>query len=240
VRSLAPPLLGLVAVLALAAFAGRPAARWVLSRADRSSSPAGPVSAAVVILLASAALTQALGLEAVFGAFVGGAVIGASPDFDLARLAPLRTFALSVLAPIFFATAGLRMDLTLLGRPQVLAVALVVLLVAIAGKFIGAFLGALARRLTRWEALALGAGMNARGVIEVIVATVGLRLGVISTAGYTTVIFVAIVTSLMAPPILRWAMRRVVDSPEEAAGASARARFAGGSEVAPTGRVTVR
>jgi Kef-type K+ transport system membrane component KefB len=89
--------------------------------------------------------------------------------------------------------------------------AFVVLAVAI----LGAFLGALLSRLNRWEALALGTGMNARGVVEVVVAMVGLRLGVLNTDTYTIIVLVAIVTSLMAPPILRYAMRRVEETAEE-------------------------
>jgi Kef-type K+ transport system membrane component KefB len=122
---------------------------------------------------------------------------------------------LAVFAPLFFATAGLRMDLTALARPVVLLAGVALLVVAVAGKFAGAFIGALSSRLSRWEALALGAGMNARGVVQVVVATVGLRLGVLDTATYTIVILVAIATSVMAPPILRWAMGRVERTAEE-------------------------
>jgi Kef-type K+ transport system membrane component KefB len=106
------------------------------------------------------------------------------------------------------------MDLTALARPTVLGAAAAVLAVAVAGKFGGAFIGARLSRLNRWEALALGAGMNSRGVVEVIVAMTGLRLGVLNTETYTIVVLVAIVTSLMAPPILRYAMAHV----EETAG----------------------
>src|SRR6266511_226084 len=113
------------------------------------------------------------------------------------------------------ATAGLRMDLTALARPAVAVTAVAVLAVAIAGKFVGAYTGARLSRLSPWEGLALGAGMNARGVIEVIVALIGLRLGVLNTATYTIVVLVAIVTSLMAPPLLRLAMARVASNEDE-------------------------
>lgn len=86
---------------------------------------------------------------------------------------------------------------------------------AIAGKFIGAYAGARLSRLGRWEALAIGAGMNSRGVIEIIIAMVGLRLGVLSPEMYTIVVLVAIVTSLMAPPLLRVTMARVEHTAEE-------------------------
>ncbi|MEU1725622.1 cation:proton antiporter [Nonomuraea sp. NPDC005692] len=205
----------LAALVPFALWVGRPLVRWTMRAATRSDEPGPAVAVAVVLVLLAAAGTHALGLEAILGAFVCGALIGRSGHADAAWLAPLRTIVLSVLAPLFFATAGLRMDLTLLARPDVLAAAGAVLGVAIVGKFLGAYLGALLSRLSAWEAFALGAGMNARGVIEVIVAMVGLRIGIIDTAMYTIVIVVAIVTSLMAPPILRVAMRRVELTAEE-------------------------
>jgi Kef-type K+ transport system membrane component KefB len=107
------------------------------------------------------------------------------------------------------------MDLTGLGEPSVALSAVAVLAVAIVGKFAGAYLGARLSRLSNWEGLALGAGMNARGVVEVIVAMTGLRLGVLNTDTYTIVVLVAIVTSLMAPPVLRRAMARIVQNDEE-------------------------
>ena len=131
---------------------------------------------------------------------------GTLPDLSIT---PLRTFVLAVLAPIYFAQAGLRMDLRLLADPDIALAGLTVLVVAIVGKFAGAYLGARLSTLSRWEALAIGAGLNARGVIEVIIATIGVQLGVLNTASYTIVVLVALVTSLMAPPILRFAMVRV-------------------------------
>lgn len=112
-------------------------------------------------------------------------------------------------------TAGLRMDLTELGRPAVLGAALAVLALAIVGKFIGAYAGARSGRLSHWEGLAIGAGLNARGVIEVIVAMVGIQLGVLSTATYTIVVLVAIITSLVAPPLLRLATGKITVTDSE-------------------------
>lgn len=208
--------LGHTALLVLVAVTiGRPLVRWVMSWANGCAETGPPIAAATLIVLLSAAAAQALGMEAVFGALVGGALIGSVGAAGLSRLAPLRSVVLAVFAPLFFATAGLRIDLTALRHPTVFVTAVVVILVAILGKFVGAFLGALVGRMSRWEALALGAGMNARGVIEVVIATVGLRLGVLTTDTYTIVILVAIVTSVMAPPILGFAMRHVEQTAEE-------------------------
>ncbi|HEU4946130.1 MAG TPA: cation:proton antiporter [Kribbella sp.] len=205
----------LAGVVAAAALIGRPLVTATLRLAGRSSEPGVRTAAAVVLVLLFSAGTQAVGLEPIFGAFLGGLLISASGLLDLRWLAPLRTIVMTVLAPIFFATAGLRMDLTSLASPAVLLSALGVLVVAIVGKFVGAYVGARAVRLHHWEALALGAGLNARGVIGVVVAMVGLRLGVLGTEAYTIVVLVAIVTSLMAPPILRSAVTRIAVTAED-------------------------
>jgi Kef-type K+ transport system membrane component KefB len=205
----------LAGVIAFAAVVGRPVVRAVLRLANRSPEPGVTVAAIVVMLMFSAAGTHALGMEPILGTFLCGILIGSSGELDRTRLVPLRTFVMAVLAPIFFATAGLRMDLTALRQPAVLASALAVLAIAIGGKFAGAYLGARAGRLGHWDGLALGAGLNARGIIEVIVAMVGLRLGVLNTATYTIIVLVAVVTSLMAPPTLRFAVRRIAVTSEE-------------------------
>lgn len=232
-------LLYLLAVIVLAWLVGRPVVRAVLRITARSKESGPPLAAAVVIVILGAAVTHAAGLEPILGAFIAGILIGTARTADLARLAPLRTVVLAVLAPLFFAIAGLRMDLTALRDPVVLLAAVVVLLIAILGKFAGAYLGARASRLSRWEALALGSGMNARGVIEVIVAMVGLRLGVLTTATYTIVVLMAIVTSLMAPPILRLAMRRVDDTAEEQLRSGARLATASDSAPKHSGEMKV-
>ncbi len=210
--------IGYLGIIIGCALLGRPFVRAALhatGRSDEARGGAVTVALVATLILLSAAATQAMGLEGVFGAFVCGLVISSCRGVDPARLAPLRTVVTSVLAPLFFATAGLRMDLTALARPTVLLVGLVVLAAAIFGKFAGAYAGARLSRLSRWEAVAVGAGVNARGVIEVIIAMVGLRLGVLSPQMYTIVVLVAIVTSLIAPPVLRLTMARVEHTADE-------------------------
>ncbi|MGC5021022.1 cation:proton antiporter [Micromonospora sp. DT47] len=202
----------------VAAMLLRPVFRGLLRRAGRADgAEEGRVTIAVVVILVllAGALTQAVKLEAVFGAFICGIVIGNCGALSYAKLAPLRATVMAFLAPLFFSLAGLRMDLTALVRPVVLVTGLIVLAAAILGKFAGAYLGARLSRLGHWEGLALGAGMNARGVIEVIIAMVGLRLGVLSVEVYTIIILVAMVTSLMAPPLLRRTMAGLEQTAEE-------------------------
>jgi Kef-type K+ transport system membrane component KefB len=203
-------------LLLFTATIGRAVVGMAMRRAARASAPGLPMVTAVLLIILSAAGAGALEFEPVFGAFLCGIVIGTAKDVDTRALAPLNTTVMTVLAPLFFATAGLRMDLTALFDPEIALWGLAVFALAVLGKFLGAFVGGLTSRMTRWESLALGAGMNARGVIEVIIAMVGVRIGLLRVEMYSIVVLVAVLTSLMAPPLLRLAMNRVELTAEEA------------------------
>jgi Kef-type K+ transport system membrane component KefB len=200
---------------AVAFLIGRPAVRLFLRALDRTGSDGAVMAGAVVTIVLGAGGAAALGLEPVFGAFVAGIVIGLSGVLGPKRLAPMRGFINYVLAPVFFATAGLRINLWSLGTPAAVATVLLLLAVAVVSKFGGAYAGGKAAGLTRWEALALGAGMNSRGVVQLVMATVGLRLGILTTTTYTFVVLIAISTSLMAVPVLRLAMAHVEYTADE-------------------------
>jgi nucleotide-binding universal stress UspA family protein len=119
--------------------------------------------------------------------------------------------------PVFFGIAGLSADLTVLRDPNLLLLAGLLILIASVGKFGGAFLGAVLARLPHGEALALGCGMNARGSTEVIVATIGLSMGVLNQPLYTIIVTMAFVTTMAMPPMLRWALTRLPISEAESA-----------------------
>jgi Kef-type K+ transport system membrane component KefB len=205
----------LVGFVAFAFIVARPVVRKIMRAADRSGQAGPTIAITVITVLLGAAATQALGMEAIFGAFIAGIIVGAPNAANQRKLAPLKTLVLWVLAPLFLASAGLRMDLTTLVDGGTVLAALAMLVVAIFGKFAGAYIGAKLSRIGKWESLAIGAGMNARGVVEVVIAMAGLRLGVLTTSTYTSIVLIAIVTSLMAPPLLRFAMARVTHNEEE-------------------------
>jgi Kef-type K+ transport system membrane component KefB len=205
----------LVGFVVLAYLIGRPLVKLVFRWLDRYPEAEPSIGAAAVLVLAGGLVTQSMHMEAVFGAFVAGVLIGSPGAANPKKLAPLRAVVLSALAPIFLATAGLRMDLTTLRRPVVLVGAVVAVCIAIVGKFVGAYIGARWGKMSHWEGLALGAGMNSRGVVEIVVALAGLRLGVLDVSTYTIIALVAVVTSMMAPPLLRLAMSRVAQNEDE-------------------------
>ena len=185
------------------------------------------ISLLMVMALGWGALTHALDLEAVLGAFIVGILVGEVKRFDHSVRHSFEQITLAVFAPVFFAMAGLRVDLGALFEVKVLVVALVVLAVAIAGKFVGAYVGARVSRMGHWEALSLGAGMNARGAMEIILATIGLSVGVLTQNMYSIIVVTAIVTSLMAPPLLHWTLGKVEMGDEERERLEAEDRQAG-------------
>lgn len=208
--------LATVAMLGAAWALGGPLGRLGNWLAERSgSATAAPTAYAVAITLLYAAGAASIGLEPVFGAFLAGVTV--LRRLDPTSLAGLNTVALWVLAPIFVAGIGLRVDLTALAEPLVAACAGAAVLVAVVSKLAGAYVGARASRMSHWQGVALGAGMNSRGMVEVIIALVGLRLGLLTTATFTIVVLIAVVTSLLAPPMLRLAARRIPDGEGESA-----------------------
>ena len=180
------------------------ALRWV-----RRDGPdvAGAMTVVVMTMLIYGVATQALGIEAVLGAFVAGVVLHRSRFQQREVLDHLESVTNTFLAPVFFATAGLRVDLGLLGQDDAIAWAGVVVAVAIVAKFVGAFVGAKLAGQSNRAATALGAGLNARGALEIVIASVGLSLGVFTETAYTVIVIVPLITSIFAAVSLRIVVR---------------------------------
>jgi Kef-type K+ transport system membrane component KefB/nucleotide-binding universal stress UspA family protein len=198
-----------VAMLVVRPLASR-AIRW-LEREGRLDH--GTTSAVVVLTLACGALTQALGIHAIFGAFVAGLIVGELPRVKEATLESIDSMVIGVFAPVFFAYSGLKVQaLSLPAWP----VTLLVLGGAILGKVFGAGLGARLGGMRFREALAVGIGLSARGSTELVVARIGLDLGVLAAPMYALIVLVPLVTSLATPALLRAALRGLPVGEDEA------------------------
>ena len=169
----------------------------------------------ILFALTAGAITQWLGVEAVLGAFVAGVLFGRSRLRDHRTIEPIETVTTTFLAPVFFATAGLRVDLGLLGDAEVLLWAGIVLAAASLAKFFGSVIAARIAGLPNREGAALGIGLNARGALEIVIATVGLSLGVLNQASYTVIVLMALATSMAAPPLLRRVLANWAGTDEE-------------------------
>ncbi len=174
------------------------------------------LTVAIVLMFGWGAIASSLHFEPVLGAFVIGIILGQMRSLPEETIHSLHAIALGVFAPIFFCVAGLKVDALQLVRPRLALVALIVIAIATIGKVVGTFAGArLIGRKDPWTALSFGAGLNARGAMEIIVATIGLSLGILSQDMFSVVVVMAIVTSLMAPPALRWVLQRVQPTDDE-------------------------
>ena len=177
-----------------------------------------PVITAILVIMGAMALaTDAIGVQTVLGAFVAGILIGESPILTRHIEEQLRGLIVALFMPVFFGLAGLTTDVAALGHPNMLLLTGGLIVVASVGKFSGAFLGGRIAGLTGAESLAVGCGMNARGSTEVIIASIGLSMGLIDQRFFTAIVVMALVTTLMMPPMLRWALERLPMRPEEAA-----------------------
>ncbi len=177
-----------------------------------------PVISVILILTIGLALvTNLIGVHTVLGAFVAGIMVGQSPILTKHIEEQLRGLIVALFMPVFFGVAGLAIDLKVLGDPQVLGLALLVIGIASIGKLGGCYLGSRLAGLKNAEALAVGLGMNARGSTEIILATIGLAMGVLNQRLFTIIVVMAVVTTLCMPPLLRWALARVPMREEEKA-----------------------
>ena len=170
----------------------------------------------VILTFSWGAITQAIGLEALFGAFIMGIIFGQMTRLPDSVHNTLQSIALGIFAPIFFAVAGLKVNLVSLLNPTLMAIGLLVIFIACFGKIVGTYLGGrtIARR-DSWTSLSLGAALNARGAMEIIIATIGLKLGILSQDMFSIIVLMAMATSLMAPPALRWALKHIKPGEEE-------------------------
>ena len=207
---------GLVLFVALAATVGR----WLLNQAMRLALRGGSnLRAALTVSLVAAitggALTHALGLEAILGAFIVGIIL-ATLRYQMVEVRHvLETITDSFFAPVFFAFSGLRVDISLLGTPSAIVWTVVLIVLAVVAKLFGTLVGARRAGLSVREAWALGSGLSALGAMGIVVALVGVSLGVLSDTGYTVIVLAAIVTSLIAPVMLKWTVRGLEADEEE-------------------------
>src|SRR5713101_729091 len=173
------------------------------------------LSAILVLMCLMSLVTELIGVHTVLGAFVVGILVGQSPILTKQIQEQIRGLIIALFAPIFFAVAELSVDLTILKHLYLVELASGLILIASIGKLVGCYIGGRLGQLSSREATALAIGMNARGTTEIIVATIGLSIGVVSQDIYTLIVVMAVTTTMVMPPMLRWALRRIPPTGEE-------------------------
>ncbi len=207
---------GTLVFLTLSFTVGRRLVAHIIRWTNDSLRSEMPVLSAILILMCFMAIvTDLIGVHTVLGAFVVGILVGQSPILTRQIQEQLRSLIIALFAPIFFAVAGLSIDLTILRSLRLVELAIGLILIASLGKLVGCYLGGRLGRLSSREATALAIGMNARGTTEVIVATIGLSIGVLTKDMYTLIVVMAVATTMVMPPMLRWALARIPPTGEE-------------------------
>jgi nucleotide-binding universal stress UspA family protein len=184
---------------------GQPLLRVLLRYYERK----GKLSQLMVALIymgvvASALVTETIGIHFIFGAFLLGAIMPKHAGLTRELAEKTEDFVLVFLLPLFFAYSGLKTEIGLLNSPDKWLLCAAVVGVAISGKYVGTYVAARFSGIDKRESAALGWLMNTRGLTELIVLNIGLELKVISPLLFTMLVIMALVTTFMTSPLLEW------------------------------------
>jgi Kef-type K+ transport system membrane component KefB len=194
--------LSLAFVLVMVLGVRRIALRFVRRQELRQELPQGAIAVVIIGLLVSALTTEAIGIHAIFGAFLLGAIL--PHDSRLARelVRRLEDVVVVLFLPAFFAFTGMRTEIALLGGAGNWLICGVIIAVASFGKFGGSYAAGRLTGLAPSDAASLGVLMNTRGLMELVVLNVGLDLGVISKTLFAMLVLMAVVTTMATTPLL--------------------------------------
>ncbi|MBP1647036.1 MAG: putative Na/H antiporter [Bacteroidetes bacterium] len=167
--------------------------------------PGGILTFVFVLAFLCAALTEAIGIHAIFGAFILGVTIGDTTHLKERTREIVHQFVTNIFAPLFFVSIGLRVNFI---ANFDLSLVMVIVAIASLGKLLGCGLGARLGGMGRAEALAIGFGMNSRGAMEIILGLLALQHGLIEEKVFVALVIMALVTSLASPPVMNFLLRR--------------------------------
>jgi Kef-type K+ transport system membrane component KefB len=153
-------------------------------------------------LLLSSYVTELIGIHALFGAFLAGAIMPENNKFRSIFIEKIEDVSVVILLPLFFVFTGLRTQIGLIDDPHLWKITGVIILVAVAGKFFGSALAAKFVGHSWKDSLSIGTLMNTRGLMELVVLNIGYDLGVLSTQIFTMMVIMALVTTFMTGPAL--------------------------------------
>lgn len=153
-------------------------------------------------LILSAYATELIGIHALFGAFMAGTIMPDSKKFRNMFIEKVEDVALVLLLPLFFVFTGLRTEIGLLNEPYLWKVTGLIILVAVAGKFLGSALAAKFVGQNWRDSLTIGALMNTRGLVELVVLNIGYDLGILSPKVFSMMVIMALFTTFMTGPAL--------------------------------------
>ena len=153
-------------------------------------------------LILSSYTSEIIGIHALFGAFMAGAIMPDITKFRAIFIEKVEDVSVILLLPLFFVFTGLRTQIGLINDPYLWKLTGVIILVAVAGKFFGSALAAKFVGQSWQDSLTIGALMNTRGLMELVVLNIGYDLGVLTSEVFTMMVIMALVTTIMTGPAL--------------------------------------
>jgi Kef-type K+ transport system membrane component KefB len=164
----------------------------------------GMLALMLLTMVGSAWITESLGVHALFGAFLAGVALPKGPDFVSEVSGKLEGVTTAILLPIFFASTGLRTSFGLIYGTDLWIYFGLILLVAVVGMWGGTTLAARCVGMSWAESTTIGILMNTRGLMEIVILTIGRDIGVISSTMFALMLLMALATTFMTTPLLRW------------------------------------
>ena len=193
----------------------KPLLKYIYSRNIRPGYVGMPVALFFLTLIISSYATEAIGIHALFGAFMAGIVMPDNITFRGVFVERIKDVALFLLLPLFFVFTGLRTQIGLLNDAYLWGICALTILVAVTGKFIGSASAAKFVGQSWKDSLSIGALMNTRGLVELIVLNIGYDLGVLNKEVFAILVIMALVTTFMTVPTLNLLDKIFGKSPSE-------------------------
>jgi Kef-type K+ transport system membrane component KefB len=161
---------------------------------------------AVILLttLVSSWVTESLGIHALFGAFLAGAIMPRNEELSRELLKRFESVVVILLLPLYFAFTGLRSSFFLIADAQMWFYCAIIIALAIIGKLGGSMIAAKIIGMSWRESAAVGVLMNTRGLVELVILNIGLDLGILSPALFSILVLMALVTTFMTSPLISW------------------------------------
>ena len=184
--------------------------RWIVNKMLRItkkflSPPGGIITVGICLCFLGAVVTEYLGIRGIFGAFIMGVAVGDSKHFTETSQHVLHHFVVNIIAPLFFASIGLRINFVANFELQIVVI---ILAIACIAKLVGAGIGARLAGMSKNESFAVGFGMNARGSQEIVLGLLALQAKIIDEKIFVGLVVMTMVTILIAGPFMKFFLKK--------------------------------
>ena len=194
---------GLTVLFTIALLVAKPWLEGLITRlVEKPERARLAMAVTIAFALSCAWITETIGIHALFGGFLAGVVVPSNPTVQNFLREKIEPFSSAALLPLFFVFTGLRTQVTLLNDWNSWLMCLGIILVAIVGKFGGSMLMARWTKMSWRDSFAIGALMNTRGLIELVVLNIGYDLGILSAKIFVMMVIMALTTTFMTAPLL--------------------------------------